>query len=181
MINTLYKPFRHWSDKKSVYLISDTHFDDYDRPLMGYHIDEKDQLAEIKKYCQGQCLIHLGDVGNPEYLNELRCYKVLIKGNHDNNLDKYFDEVYSGPLWISQKIVLSHEPLYLICAHEQIAFNIHGHDHSYINRNDTYHLNIAQNVFGYEPLNLKEFINSGALKKVNDIHRSTIDLASRRK
>ena len=31
MIETLYKPFQKWSEKGSVYLISDTHFDDIDR------------------------------------------------------------------------------------------------------------------------------------------------------
>lgn len=30
MIASLYQVFRHWSDNGSVYIISDTHFDDSD-------------------------------------------------------------------------------------------------------------------------------------------------------
>lgn len=30
MIPTLYKPFRHWSDSDSVYILSDLLFDDED-------------------------------------------------------------------------------------------------------------------------------------------------------
>ena len=71
MINTLYHIFREkWSDNKGVWVISDTHFDDSDRNLMGYDITEKEQIALLKKYVNGQTLIHLGDVGNPEYLKE---------------------------------------------------------------------------------------------------------------
>ena len=62
-----------------------------------------------------------------------------------------------------------------------IAFNIHGHDHSGEYYNDDYHLNICQNVFGYEPLNLKDFIKDGLLAKIKSIHRETIDNATDRK
>ena len=34
MIATLYEPFRHWSEGGSVYILSDTHFDDTDCKLM---------------------------------------------------------------------------------------------------------------------------------------------------
>ena len=27
-------------------------------------------------------------LGNPEYLNKLKCYKVLIMGNHDQSSEK---------------------------------------------------------------------------------------------
>ena len=43
-------------------------------------------------------LIHLGDVGNPEWISKLKAgHKVLIMGNHDQSIQKfkpYFDEVY---------------------------------------------------------------------------------------
>ena len=110
MIDTLYPIFREkWSDGKSVFIISDTHFDDADRKFMNYDITEKEQIATLKKYVNGQCLIHLGDVGNPEYLKELNCYKVLIMGNHDERANKfkdYFNEIYTGPLFIAEKLVL---------------------------------------------------------------------------
>ena len=110
-------------------------------------------------------------------------------GNHDQSIEKmkqYFDEVYSGPLWISQKLILSHEPIsplswsWINGEESVIAFNIHGHDHG-DNTKDSYHLNVCQNVYDYTPLNLKQFINNGELKKIRDIHRITIDKAMERK
>lgn len=185
MIKTLYSYFQHWSEKGGIYLVSDTHFFDNDREYMGYHISNEDQFYLLKDTChKNDTLIHLGDVGNLEYIKKLNCYKVLIMGNHDQSVEKMgevFDEVYSGPVWISQKLVLSHEPLIIQTwdTAQTIAFNIHGHDHNDIKRD--FHLNLAQNVYGYVPLNLKQFIKSGELKKINDIHRTTIDNATARK
>jgi len=181
MIKSLYPCFQHWSELGAVYLVSDTHFKDLDRKYMGYFISNEDQWYILNNTCHKfDTLIHLGDVGDLEYIKRLKCYKVLIMGNHDQSIEKMeevFDEVYSGPLWISQKLVLSHEPVYLQTydTAQTIAFNIHGHDHSGQGRN--FHLNICQNVYGYIPLNLNQFIKSGELKKINDIHRTTIDNA----
>lgn len=187
MIQMLYKPFQKWSEKGSVYLIGDTHFDDPDREFMGYNISEKEQIDTLKSFChKNDTLIHLGDVGNPEYMNQLKCYKVLIMGNHDKsktNMEQYFDEVYEGPLWIAPKIVLSHEPIRITLGFwDEICFNIHGHDHSgwEIGSKDN-HLNLAQNVAGYLPYNLKNIIKDGTIKQISDIHRVTIDNASLRK
>lgn len=179
MIKSLYPCFQHWSELGGVYLVSDTHFKDSDRKYMGYFISEENQWDIINKTCHRfDTLIHLGDVGDLSYIKRLKCRKVLIMGNHDQSIEKMkevFDEVYSGPLWISQKLVLSHEPLITQTweTAQTIAFNIHGHDHSGIKRD--FHLNLAQNVYGYMPLNLNKFIKSGELKKINDIHRTTID------
>lgn len=189
MIETLYKNFQHWSDGGSVWLISDTHFDDTDREYMGYDISEREQIEILKRRChKHDTLICLGDVGNVEYFKELKCYKVLVMGNHDEAPSKFkgqglFGEVYTGPIWIAEKLVLSHEPLCLESGitRKPIAFNIHGHNHSGEYYNDDYHLNICQNVFGYEPLNLKDFIKDGHLKRIKSIHREIIDYATRNK
>ena len=55
------------------------------------------------------------------------------------------------------------------------CLNIHGHDHSGEFYRDSYHLNLAQNVFGYSPLNLKGLIESGTLKNITTAHRATIE------
>ena len=176
MIKTLYPCFQKWSEKGSVYIISDTHFDDSDRNFMGYWFNEEIQISRLKERChKNDTLIHLGDVGNPEYMNQLKCYKVLIMGNHDQSIikmQKYFNEVYSGPLWIAEKILLSHEPLEII---PQGVLNIHGHDHSHWFMEDNYHLNLCPNLYGYLPLNLKNLIEDGWLKKISSIHRLAID------
>lgn len=182
MIKSLYPCFQHWGKNGAVYLISDTHFKDLDRKHMGYFISNEDQIYILKDTChKNDTLIHLGDVGDPEYMLDLKCHRVLIMGNHDKSIEKmehYFEEVYSGPLWISQKLVLSHEPVQLTTwdTYESIAFNIHGHDHAGTKRD--FHLNICPNIYGYVPLNLKQFINSGKLKEINDIHRVTINNAT---
>ena len=191
MIKSLYPCFQDWSELGSVYLVSDTHFDDPDRLYMGYNFSERNQIYILKDFCHKfDTLIHLGDVGNPEYMKYLPCHKVLIMGNHDQSIEKmeeYFDEVYAGPLWVSKKLVLSHEPLdiqswnWIEGEGTPIAFNIHGHDHNKESYYDGYHLNLAQNVYGYYPLNLKDFINSGKLKNIRDIHRVTIDNATENK
>lgn len=182
MIVSLYDCFKPWSAKGSVFIISDTHFDDIDRPFMGYNISEQEQINILKKYLyKNDTLIHLGDVGNPEYLQTLKCYKILIKGNHDQthtsipdnyNWYHYFNEVYNGPLVIAPKLVLSHEPIDVTW-----AINIHGHDHS--GKTDMYHINLAPPYAGYQPFNLGKAIKEGCFANIDDIHRLTIDYASK--
>lgn len=87
--------------------------------------------------------------------------------------NKLFDEVYEGPLCISEKIILSHEPINL-----PYFVNIHGHDHAGKFR-DGKNLNVAANVCNYTPINLKNEIKNGLLANVLSIHRMTIDNASR--
>lgn len=188
MIKSLYPCFQHWSELGAVYLVSDTHFKDLDRKYMGYFISNEDQWYILNNTCHKfDTLVHLGDVGDLEYIKRLKCHKVLIMGNHDQSIEKMeevFDEVYSGPLWISQKIVLSHEPISTLLWDNfytpSFVFNIHGHKHD-LKENDAFHLNLAQNVFGYVPLNLNQFIKSGKLKNLEDIHRITIDIATLKK
>ena len=75
----------------------------------------------------------MGDAGNPEYLEQLKCYKVLNMDNHDQLISKfkpYFDEIYSGPLMIAEKIIL---------LNTNFALNIHGHIHVRENWEILYH------------------------------------------
>lgn len=88
----------------------------------------------------------------------------------DNNL---FDEVYDGALFISSKIILSHEPIHGL----NFCMNIHGHDHNPENKGDSNHLNLASNVCKYKPVNLGELIKNGFFSNIKDIHRITIDNA----
>ena len=181
MIDSLYEKFQSWSAKGSIYIISDTHFDDIDCKYMDLNwIDPIEQVKRLRVASKNDVLIHLGDVGDPKYLRELRCYKVLIMGNHDQSKEKfqsYFDEIYEGPLFISKKILLSHEPIPGL----EWCFNIHGHDHSNTCCKDEYHLNVAANVCKYTPVNLKTIIKSGALAHIKSIHRVVIDEATARK
>lgn len=99
-----------------------------------------------------------------------RTYKVWVV-YADNQL---FDEVYTGPLMIGEKIFLSHEPVNI-----PFALNIHGHDHSGWNHKDWAHLNVCSDVIGYTPINLNQILKNGATSHVQSIHRQTINDATK--
>ena len=180
MIKSLYPIFQKWSATGSVYIISDTHFDDSDCKLMDPNwITSQEHIEIIKQDVRkGDTLIHLGDVGNPDYLDELKCYKVLITGNHDvlSKVASHFDEVYTGPLFIADRLVLSHEPIQGL---EGFAMNIHGHDHASNYRHN--HVNLTSNVYHFRVFNLGASIKGGLLSRVENIHRVTIDNATLKK
>ena len=180
MIKSLYPIFQKWSATGSVYIISDTHFDDSDCKLMDPNwITPQEHIEIIKQNVhKGDTLIHLGDVGNPDYLDELKCYKVLITGNHDvlSKVASHFDEVYTGPLFIADRLILSHEPIQGL---EDFTMNIHGHDHASTFRHN--HVNLASNVYHFRVFNLGASINGGLLSQIENYHRITIDNASERK
>ena len=182
MIDMLYKPFQKWSANGSVFLFSDPHFDDDDCKIMDANwISAEEQVKIInKKVHKNDTIVILGDIGNLEYIKQIKGYKVLIKGNHDDgpkaDYENVFDEVYEGPLFIAEKILLSHERI----PSPGFFINIHGHDHAGT-ENDEFHLNLAANVIGYTPISLKELIKSGLVSKVPSIHRETINKATSRK
>lgn len=178
MIESLYEKFKPWSEKGSIYIISDTHFDDSDCRLIDKHwISPEEQIEKLKCAHRDDTLIILGDVGNAKYLKEIKAYKVLIKGNHDvgSELYKpYFNEIYEGPLFIGEKILISHEPIPV-----PFALNIHGHDHAGIARLGC--LNVAANIIGYSPISLKEVIKQGYISNIPSLHRIIINCATERK
>lgn len=100
--------------------------------------------------------------------------KVIGEYYHCDN--RLFDEVYEGPLFISDKILLSHEPI-----NYPYALNIHGHNHAQNNQNDMYHLNVCAEHIDYTPISVTSIIKSGRLKQIDSIHRHTIDFATEKK
>lgn len=197
MIHQLYDCFKHWSAHGSVYIISDTHFDDSDCKLMDENwISPEEHIRIINQTVhKNDTLIHLGDVGNPKYMNQIKSsYRVLIKGNHDKGSEiykPYFNEIYSGVLFIGKKILLSHEPVWnnyhvysfeeMKTLHDNTFFvNIHGHNHGDYNKWFGY-VNLAANVYNFQVFNLGKEIKNGLLKDVKSIHRLTIDDAIQRK
>ena len=185
MIQTLYDKFKGWSERGEIFITSDTHFYDSDRDFMGYNFSEADQIASLKKITKNDTWICLGDIGDTSVLETIwKPYKkphaVLLTGNHDKkdaNILKFFDEIYDGPLFISDRIILSHEPLVL----GDSFLNIHGHDHSGIEPHGDHALNLAANVYGVEPFRLGAEIKNGLLAGIENYHRTTIDKATERK
>lgn len=91
MINSLYDKFKSWSKNGSVFIISDTHFNDSDCKLMDRNWPSADeQLQKINKDVhKNDTFICLGDVGDIEYIKKIKAYKVLVMGNHDTGRSKY--------------------------------------------------------------------------------------------
>ena len=77
MIQTLYKPFQHWSEMGSVYILSDLHFADADCKLMDPNwIEPEEQIKIINDMVmKNDTFICLGDVGSPEYIKDIRARK----------------------------------------------------------------------------------------------------------
>jgi len=129
----------------------------YKREITTYTPEQYAELpAEIQKRCKS-------------YPN--KAYGTIYE--YDNKL---FDEVYEGPVFIADKILLSHEPVNF-----PYALNIHGHDHSEWSKSDELHWNMCAEHIDYTPVCLKTIIESGVLKKIDSIHRVTIDEATKKK
>lgn len=235
MIAGLYDCFKHWSENGTVWIYSDTHFSDKDLAAgVASRPSDEEQVKMINsKVGRKDTLIHLGDVGNLDYVKKLKGYKVLICGNHDIGYTNYkreiiremfaqdeyqkdealleakrlhpncryiisteaafndigylvyywavdcdnmlFDEVYSGPLMIGEKLILSHEPLGCTW-----AYNIHGHMHQG-SKKGTYSFNCCAEAINYTPVNFNQWMKQGYLSHVESIHRTTIDTATKRK
>ena len=170
-----------WKDLQTCWIISDTHFDDRDLCQGIRNRPSDEELVKIinSKVGKKDLLIHLGDVGNLEYMKQIRGYKILICGNHDSGHTLYkdiFQEVYSGPLMIAEKLIFSHEPVDV-----PWAFNIHGHVHDRRHKNDKNHFNCCADVINYEPINFNQWMKSGYLAHIDSIHRETINAAAIRK
>ena len=181
MIPSLYKPFKKWADTGSIFILSDLHFDDADCRLMDRNwISPHMQIERINSVVgKNDTFVCLGDVGKAEYVSSIKAgLKILLLGNHDKKRDylDYFDEIYEGPIFISKKILLSHEPVYGL----SWCLNIHGHDHNNIEKYDENckHINLAANVCDYMPVSLGKLIKEGILSDIVDLHRMTINKAA---
>lgn len=171
----LYDAFEHWHEKGSVWLYSDPHFSDEEmKYLRKNYIGDDEQVKRINSVLgKNETIVFLGDIGNVYFFKKIKGYKVLITGNHDRgnaHYKDYFNEIYDGPLFISNKILLSHEPI-----NYPYALNIHGHDHSNWFPKDDNHINVCAEHIDYIPISLNKIVKSGALANISDIHRATID------
>lgn len=183
MIPCLYDNFKKWASTGSIYIISDTHFDDPDCKIMDPNwIAPEEHLSKLRQFITGNdAVIHLGDIGNPEWLTLLHAKtKILIMGNHESgksNYVPYFNAIYDGPLMIADRIILSHEPIPKL----NWALNIHGHLHRNSDLiSDGYHLCASSNLINFGAFNLGALIKNGILSKIDSLHRITINKAAGR-
>ena len=168
-----------------------------------FELFKEDEDAQYDYVCKEKSLIRKKAI---EDLRKNLDFKELSKSTYYDNTspefweasydNKLFDEIYEGSLQISPKIVLSHEPV-----DSKFCLNIHGHCHSgqfnlysrseVIERhigtetikyeNTYYYYNCIAEGLNYKPISLKQIIESGCLKNIQDIHRATIDRATENK
>ena len=97
MLPGIYDSFQHWGEKhQTVWIYSDPHFND-DELAGGIkgRPSAEEQVKRINAKCgRRDALICLGDVGDIEYVRQLRAeYKVLVMGNHDSGASNYKRQV----------------------------------------------------------------------------------------
>lgn len=166
---------------QTCHIISDCHFGDTDLQAGFPNRPSDEELVKLINSHVGRkdVLWILGDCGDIEYVKKLRGYKILVAGNHDQNLTAYkevFDMVFAGPVMLSPKLILSHEPVDV-----PWAFNIHGHIHDSKHKNDKRHFNVCSDAIGYVPINMNQWMKEGHLAHIESIRRTTIDKATIRK
>lgn len=159
------------------YFISDTHFGHLG--ILRFERSEFSSIEEHDNYLidllkgvlrPNDELWHLGDFGFCsdsllEKWSSIKCSKkVLIRGNHDKSVRKlglYFDEIHTTPVFLSKRVLLSHEPFPVTDG----VLNVHGHLHgSYLSYPN--YLNISVAVCGYKLWKESDLINrASALPK----------------
>ncbi len=165
------------------YFISDLHFGHSDfngRGIITFErtqfksIEEHDGYIEavISKLCRklrpGDEVWNLGDFGSLDELDTVNWIKetgakaYFVYGNHDAQADlpyfeKYFDQVFLYPVYLSQKLVVSHYPV----AVWPDTINIHGHLHS-AKLYPINYVNASIHVANYHPISERNLDNKFA-------------------
>lgn len=87
----VYDIFNKRWEGQTVWIYSDTHFDDEELAAgTPGRLTSDEQVAAINaKVGRKDVFIHLGDVGNIEHVRKIRGYKILIMGNHDAGRTNY--------------------------------------------------------------------------------------------
>lgn len=154
------------------YFISDLHFGHYwnGRGIINFErtqfnsIEEHDDYIEavISKLCRklkpGDEVWNLGDFGSLGHLNianwiiRTGAKAYFIYGNHDKQSDlsyfeKYFSQVFLYPVYLSQKLVVSHYPV----AVYPDSVNVCGHLHG-AKLQDVNHVCASIHVANYQPI-----------------------------
>lgn len=151
-------------------ITSDSHFGhdnilNFERDGIFKTIEEHDEAIlniwtkAMKNMKAEDTFYFLGDFGwvEEEYfqvvadaVKDFPCKKVMVIGNHDSqkvkpHMYKIFNEVHDYPIWISNRICLSHFP---VAVYEDTV-NVHGHLHGSHLR-DPQHICASVHVAGYK-------------------------------
>lgn len=166
-----------------TYIISDTHFGHNNiikycnRPFENVDIMTKELINNWNSIVKKDDIVyHLGDIAMciskghvASIVNVLNGRIILIKGNHDNEKDQYYIDLfymyYKYPIIINN-VILSHEPIQNL--DNTSFYNIHGHMHNTAEVHPELnmgkrHFNVSVECINYTPVLLDTVINN--LKK----------------
>ena len=150
------------------YFISDTHFGHnnilvFERTQFNTIEEHDDFIMTVmeKSLKETDTLYHLGDFGysnpnGPIYtrFKALPCHKVLIKGNHDKASFEYYQDIFDivseTPIYLTKRVVLSHDPIPVT----EGSLNLHGHLHGAVLKSYN-HLNLNIHITKYQLLTMK--------------------------
>ena len=130
-------------------------------------IEEHDQYIEIMiqnlchKLKPGDEVWNLGDFGSltklytTDWIKATGAKTYFLYGNHDRKSDlpqfeHYFDQVFLYPVYLSQKLVVSHYPVGVF----PDTINIHGHLHG-AELSPLNYINASIHVINYQPISEK--------------------------
>ena len=108
-IPSLYEQFqKQWGRFQTGWLISDTHFGDEELRAGMPNRPSDEEIVKSINSCVGKndLLIHLGDVGDVEYVRKLKGYKVLVMGNHDLGASNYKRQKITRNIPVSEMTLL---------------------------------------------------------------------------
>lgn len=153
------------------YFISDPHFGHYsestNRGIITFERTQFDTIQEHDNWVR-EMFIQLAEKAKPEdevwvlgdwgdtsalwVMDLFNCETFFVYGNHDSvsDLEKFkihFDEVYQYPIYLSNKLVVSHIPVAVF--EDQI--NVHGHLHGAILDSPNY-ICCSVHVANYKPI-----------------------------
>lgn len=156
------------------HLISDTHFNHTKlKEWGGRSGDWQDTIWKgLRAVPAEDTLIHLGDIciGNDQQIHEwgiqeLKCKKILVRGNHDHKSASWYsdhgwDFVCDGlhMEFMGETLLFTHRPMHPDMW--RFTHNIHGHTHGNMHRAEEYsewyskdyHIDISPELTGYRPI-----------------------------
>lgn len=160
---------------KHLMFVSDCHFghkniiefernqfktiEEHDNYLIEQHKLWAEEINKLKIKGKETIFFNLGDFYNAELMSlydDFNCIKVYVRGNHDGTkvmdaAQKYFDFVFNYPVFITEKIVISHQPVSVYDS----CVNIHGHLHGEIIDKPNY-ITASINDIHYNPIREKQ-------------------------
>lgn len=169
-----------------IYFISDFHFGhsnilNFERKQFN-NITEHDNyiINEYNKVIKKDDIVYiLGDLGcagygtTRDYLQQcflkLNGKKIIVAGNHDRYPASFYEtlqgvvDFYNHPVYLSKRIVVSHEPVKV----DDDVINGHGHLHGAILNLKNY-VCVSAHVINYKPLSFKTIFKLlGVIPKTN--------------